>query len=144
MPGRDLGQAGVVGRCDRSYGAERDNASGHTSVKRPPRRAWRNGVILHGRDRGDGAPRRVGNIDVTETEVADQALLAQCGQGLEAFGERFAVRASLCRCRYQVKAVKPRTRGSPRPGRAGWQRQPAKDRWTEDRSHLGGVTKPAG
>ena len=80
-------------------------------------------LILHGRDRGDGA--RLGEmvgIDVAETEVTDQALLAQRGERLEAFGERFAVRgrhhadAQV----HEVEAVQAQgLRGSPRPGRAG-------------------------
>ena len=89
-------------------------------------------LILHGRDRGDGA--RLGEmvgIDVTETEVADQALLAQRGERLEAFGERFAVRrrhhadAQV----HQVKAVQAQrleVRLDQRTQVA--QRQPGKDR----------------
>ena len=50
-------------------------------------------MVLHGRD-GRDRPRlgEMTDVDVAEAEVADQALLAQRGERLEALGEGLTVR----------------------------------------------------
>ena len=147
VPGRDLGQA-LVAEVGLPPPSGKNGAKAMPSAAQASRTAassrlamWKlfctaaTGAIAR-------ASARWASVDVAETEVADQALLAQRGEGLEAFGEGLAVRRPpSCRCAGRRGRGGPRlaSRGSPRPARAAragpapertaWDRRPDRPWW---------------